>query len=425
MEKREKSNIILSAAGLSVSRLGSLIYTFAIGLYVLKLTGSGQSFAMTLLLGILPRVILGPIAGNLADRMNKKLLVVGSDVFSGLLMSGLFFYGISGELTLPVIYVATLLLSISAVMLDTAFGAAQRDIVRLESLTKMGSLRHSLESIINLASPMIGGLIYAILPISAFLLINGISFFISALSEMFIDFQFNKEENREIPEKQSFIQDMKSGFSYFKQDKLLIAIAISALMLNFFLSSMSVVIPYTVIEVLGINETLFGLSSSVMSLGALGGAILMGKLNRGLTRSFFLKAAFFLGLFFTLIGVSTNSLFGSGTSVLALITFFAFLTIASATVLNIPIGVFFQTRVEPAYLGRVSSIVGSLVHAVMPLSYIFFGFLTDKVSPFIILTVNGLAFLFIVLMMAKSATFQELDNHAEKAEAMMAAGENA
>ena len=91
MGKKEKQNIVLSIAGMTVSKLGSFIYTFAIGLYVLKITGSGQTFAATLMFGVLPRVILGPFIGNLTDRINKKLLVVGSDIFSGL-FDGVSFY---------------------------------------------------------------------------------------------------------------------------------------------------------------------------------------------------------------------------------------------------------------------------------------------------------------------------------------------
>lgn len=417
MKKREQSNIFLSIAGMAVSRLGSFIYTFAIGLFVLNQTGSGQSFAITLMLGILPRVILGPIAGNLADRMNKKVLVVGSDFFSGLLMVLLYLYALKGDLTLPIIYGTTLLLSLSSVMLDTAFGAAQRDIVRLESLTRLGSLRQSLESIINLASPMVGGLIYAVLPIGAFLLINGISFFISAVSESFIDFNFNKSKTEE-REKQSFIRDMKSGFEYFRNDKLLIGIGLSALMLNFFLSSTSVILPFAIVQEMGINEKLFGLSSSVMSLGALGGAIIVGKRNSKLTRSYLLKSAFSIGIFFSLIGISMHTLFGGSYLSLTLITLFGFMTIASATFINVPMGVFFQTRVDPAYLGRVSSIVGSLVLAVMPLAYILYGLLSEHFSSFYIITINGALFLLIVLLMVRNKVFRELDSHAEKMDAM-------
>ncbi len=397
MEKKEKSNIILSTAGMAVSKLGSLIYTFAIGLYVLKITGSGQSFAMTLLLGTLPFIILGPFVGNLADRINKKILVVGSDLLSGLLMSGLFVYALSGEITLPIIYGTTFLLSIFATFLETGIMAAQIDIVRKESLTRLGSLRQSTISIINLASPLLGGLIYSLVPIYIFLLINGISFIASAISEMFIDFKFNKTEVN-IMKKESFFSDMKNGFTYYKKQPLLLQISKSAILLNFFLTSISVVLPFALINILKIDDRLYGIIMSATSIGALGGALYAGKMNSKLTYSFLIKGLLALGLFLTIMGIPLHSIFGGNYITLIIIGLSGFMLIASATALSIPLGVFLQTSVDPAYIGRVSSILSTMCGAMIPLAYLFFGFLTEHLSPFLILTSSGLLIVLIVLV---------------------------
>jgi len=415
MEIREKGNIILAVTGMSVSKLGSYIYTFAIGLYVLKLTGSGQTFAMTIMFGILPRVILGPFIGNLTDRLNKKILVVGSDIFNGLLMMFLFIYALNGELTISIIYGTSVLLAISATFLETAFMAAQRDIVKLETLTRLGSLRQSLDSIINLASPLIGGLIYALVPISFFLLINGISFLLSAFSELFINFKYNKEPSVET-EKKSFFADMKSGFSYFKNESILKSISKYALLLNFFLTSMSVVLPFALVNILKIEDGLYGFIMSAISLGALGGAILVGKKNSKLTSGYMIRTIFLMGLSFIIMGISMHSFFGSGAIVLVVIGLSGFIMVASATAINIPMGVFFQTSVDPAYLGRIHSIIGTLASAITPLAYIIFGFLADKFSPFMILTTCGLAVVFIIITMINNRNLKMLNSIEEKKE---------
>ena len=79
-------NIILMMIGKMTSLLGAGIYTFAMGLYVLKTTGSGMGFATTLICGSIPRLICGPIAGAVADRVNRKWLVIGTDLLSSLTM---------------------------------------------------------------------------------------------------------------------------------------------------------------------------------------------------------------------------------------------------------------------------------------------------------------------------------------------------
>lgn len=72
MDGRERSNFILYFAGNLMSLFGSAIYTFAIGLYVLKTTNSGISFAATLVMGTLPVILFNPFAGALADKFDKK-----------------------------------------------------------------------------------------------------------------------------------------------------------------------------------------------------------------------------------------------------------------------------------------------------------------------------------------------------------------
>ena len=68
----ESSNIALYTIGSLISHFGSAIYAFAIGLYVLKITGSSLSFATTLAFGVIPVILLSPFAGVIVDRFNRK-----------------------------------------------------------------------------------------------------------------------------------------------------------------------------------------------------------------------------------------------------------------------------------------------------------------------------------------------------------------
>ena len=99
--------------GKMTSLLGAGIYTFAMGLYVLKTTGSGMGFATTLVCGSLPRMICGPIAGAVADRVNRRWLVIGTDLLSSLTMLIMFILATIFGPSL-FIYVSAALLSICA-----------------------------------------------------------------------------------------------------------------------------------------------------------------------------------------------------------------------------------------------------------------------------------------------------------------------
>jgi len=416
MKKGELSNFILSVTGASVSQLGSLIYTFAIGLYVLKITGSGQSFGITLMMGTLPRVILGPFAGNWADRLNRKVMVVLSDFFSGILMLGIYIYCLNGELSLSIIYGAAFMLAVSATFLESAFGAASVEIVSTESLTRFGAVRHTFRSLIDLFAPIIGGLVYALVPISFFLLANGVSFLLSAISEMFIDFKFNPMVDEEKP-KASFFSDFKEGFSYFFKDKGIQNIAFLALFLNFFLISVAVVLPFGLINVKGVSEQLYGVVMAVASVGSLAGALLVGKLNSQFSKKHLVKWLSIMSLAFVGVGFMLHSFVDNIIFIVGGVSLFGFILSGSATAVNIPVGVHLQKSVDPAYLGRIFSILGTLASGITPLAFLFFGFLTGHLSPFVILVSSGVITLGIVLVQHLNKDLNQYDSVEAESEA--------
>ena len=245
------------------------------------------------------------------------------------------------------------------------------------------------------------------MPIYIFLLINGISFLSSAVSELFIDFNYNKViENKK--KNSPFFADMKSGFIYFKKQPQIKTISKYALILNFLLAPVAVVLPYTLVSIMKIDESIYGIIMAVMSIGALGGALIVGKLNSKLTYRYFVRTMFILALSFILMGISMNVIFGNASVTLIIIGFSGFILGASITSINIPLGVFFQTSVEPAYLGRVSSIIGTLASAISPAAYLLFGFLTKHFSPFLIITSCGIMVIFIILTMINNKNLKTL-----------------
>jgi len=81
LQKRnaENKNIFLFLWGKTVSMLGTSVYGFAISLYVLSITGSALNYAITIMINIVPMIIISPIAGVFADRLPKKLFIIGMD----------------------------------------------------------------------------------------------------------------------------------------------------------------------------------------------------------------------------------------------------------------------------------------------------------------------------------------------------------
>jgi len=196
-DPKENINIILYLAGKIVSLLGTHIYTFAISLYILKTTGSGTSFALSVLLGMVPRIILSPVAGSLADKRNRKKMVVGLDTLSGIIVLGLVLVSSIYGLRLVFIYATTLLLAIVNTFFDVSIGASIPNLVSDKNLVKINSYTQASTSLAAIMGPILGGLVYGLVPLKLFLIINGISFLISAFSESFINFKYNMRDSEE------------------------------------------------------------------------------------------------------------------------------------------------------------------------------------------------------------------------------------
>ena len=119
--RKEISNLVLFSLGKFVSVFGTSVYTFAIGLYVLKITGSGLSFAATLGFGLVATIIFNPIAGVMADRFDKKRIVVAMDLLNGFLFITVYFISLIYDLNLITIYLSTFLTTVFTTILGISF----------------------------------------------------------------------------------------------------------------------------------------------------------------------------------------------------------------------------------------------------------------------------------------------------------------
>ncbi len=185
---REVSNYLLFCAGKFISVIGSAVYTFAIGLYVLKLTGSGLSYAMTLICGYLPIILFAPFSGVLVDKLDKKKIVVITDLLNGLLFISVFAICQITNISLWIVYISTFVSSSLAVLFNTCIESAKPNLVSEEKLIGLNSVSSVINAISNILAPIVGGIVFVLVDIQAYILFNGISFIISALLEIFIDF---------------------------------------------------------------------------------------------------------------------------------------------------------------------------------------------------------------------------------------------
>ncbi|WP_242832590.1 MFS transporter [Clostridium saccharoperbutylacetonicum] len=168
IKNKEISNIMLFSVASSISLLGTAIYNFAIGLYVLRITGSGLSFAVTLSVSVLSTILVNPFAGVLADRLDKKLLAIITDMLNGILFIGLYVVTCRSTLNLSMIYVSTFLLNVFTTVYGISIEAVKANLVSDEKLISMNSIIKVIESTAAILGPSIGGIVFVSLDVKIF-----------------------------------------------------------------------------------------------------------------------------------------------------------------------------------------------------------------------------------------------------------------
>ncbi|WDV47220.1 MFS transporter [Clostridiaceae bacterium M8S5] len=404
----DNRNMILYLSGKFTSMFGTNVYAFSIGLYLLKLTG-GMSFALNFALNTIPRLLLGPIAGVISDKFDKKKIVVFTDLISGLLLVGLFIFTFFSDLNPLPIYITTILLTSFNTIFGITIGSAIPTLVNEDNLIKINSYDSSVNSLSNILGPIAGGVIFGFLDIKYIILLNGISFVISAISECFIDFKayVNKDTNENKDTKISFIKDIKEVFSFLQSQKALFSIMLLIPILNFLFVSVSIGFPFILVKKLSMSSKLFGTVQASFAIGMLVMALLFSRIKEvkkvGLNLGLFI---IFTGLLAVFIGAPASGMFGNRDIIFYAVYYCIVLFIFGGTniMINMPMQLLMQKKTPKEYLGRFYAIIGTMANVATPVAAILYGFLFDRVNSFMLLSTSGIlmALIGIFILMNKS-----------------------
>ncbi|MDG5471128.1 MFS transporter [Jeotgalibacillus sp. ET6] len=396
--KRATRNLYLFTGSEFVGTIGAHIYMFGIGLFVLGLTGSASSFALTMLCSMIPRIIFSPIAGHILDRLPKKPVVVASHALMTVTMAIVFIYTLLNGLSLPVIYFTSAFLSVFATFSGIGLTAAIANFIDEPRIQRAVSLTQSSTSLASILGPILGGVMYGYFSIEVFLLCHAVAYGVVAILEANIHFTLFKKpaaekENASLTTNQSMFSSIKDGAVYVKNHHVLFSIMTVALWVNFFFMAMTVGLPFIIIEVLQASSQQLGLIEAMLGVGTLLTSVFIA------TRPEFKKpirtirgGLLSLGIIFALIAVP----------LLISMPDFGFVGFYMATgfmmgllmvMINTPIMVILQKTTPESYRGRVFGLLEMLATGISPIGLVLYGFLYDVVSPqWIILASAGMLF---------------------------------
>lgn len=401
IKNKESQNSILFYLASLISIFGTAIYTFAMSLYVLKVTGSSLSFSSTLILSILPIVFLNPFVGVIVDKYNKKKLVILANILNGIFLLGVYIISAFNGISIGIIYLSTFVISSINIIFDVSIDSSIPNIVSKEKIVSINAGNRIIDSISSILGPVMGGIVFVIFDIKTFILFNSISFFISSILDWKIDFNLfksNFSDNDRSINKNYFIE-IKEGFKYLISKKSIKDFIIIFIIYNFFISfSISIPMPIILNNIFMMPEKNYGFIQSGVPIGMIIGAIIIKKIINKL------KLNNLLSLIGTLMAIEiillATPLIGKINSYninyLSVYYFFIMMFIGICiSLVDIPFSYSIQTDIEEGYRGRVLSLTISLVKTVVPISYLASGLLLDKVNPLIIVLFGGIAILIV------------------------------
>ena len=387
--------MLLFLAGKLFSLFGARIFNFAIGLYVLRVTGSGMSFALTMIVSTVPAIIMSPFAGVLVDRLSRKILVVVFDGLCGLVLIGGYLIATRFALSLNLVLVTVFLLSVCNTFFNIAMESSIPNLVDETRLTKINSYSSTITSLAAILGPALGGFVYGFIDIEMFMLIAGIGYLISAFTESFINFNFNNIPIEE-KTKEKVFKEIKTGFDYVRSKKTIFSILLFAVFINFVFSGYAVSLPHIVNIQLGLNSEQYGLIQSSMAIGSLIFSLIYSLIpDKKKKYKYLITALIVISILMMITGIPTLSLFSSATNTNLLVYYITinFLIGGALMFLNLPAFILIQKETSDEYRGRVNGLLGTMSLSIQPLGMILGGLFTDYISSFILVLICGLLFL--------------------------------
>lgn len=277
-------NFIMVVVGQIISLFGNAILRFALPLYLLCETGSAALFGIVSACAFIPMIVLAPVGGIFADRVNKRNIMVALDFLTAVLV--LFILFLLGRMDIvALIFTALFILYGIQGAYQPAVQASIPALLSNEHIMQGNAVINLVSSFSGLLGPVIGGTLFSFFGITPILYISFICFMLSAIMEIFIRIPYEKK----VTQGNIFsigLADLKESFIYMKHQKpVIMQFSLTIAAINMILSALMIIgLPVIVTQLLDFDsETanrLYGYAEGVMAVGSLCGGMGAGILAR-------------------------------------------------------------------------------------------------------------------------------------------------
>jgi MFS family permease len=350
--------------GQGASFMGDAVSMIALVVLVVQITGSASAVGGALVARLLP-TIASPLVGVLADRLDRRIILVATDLARAVLVLGLVF-----ARDLATIYVLVFLMGLARTVFNPTVRAAFPSVVDGGDLTRANALISGTFSTSIMVGPALGGLLVASIGVDAAFLADAVTYLVSAILLSTVPLP---RPHRESGEEAGFVRELRSGFDYLLGARVPLVIVVGAFLTILTINATVPAEVFLAKETFGAGDAGYGLLVSLWGGGMVLGSALMAVLGNRIN----LVLLYFLSIF-----VGASALVGTGLAPAFVLALGALTVEGAATGIdNVATDTILQERVPDAFLGRVFSIRFLGYSVGEALAYPAGGLLVDAVGP--------------------------------------------
>ncbi len=350
--------------GQGASFVGDAISMVALVVLVVEITGSASAVGGALVARLLP-TIASPLAGVLADRVDRRVVLVASDLARAVLVLGLVF-----AKDLATIYVLVFLMGLARTVFNPTVRAAFPRVVGGGDLTRANAFISGTFSTSIMVGPALGGVLVASIGVEAAFLADAVTYLVSAILLSTVPLP---RPRRESEEEAGFVRELRSGFGYLIGARVPLVIVVGTFLTILTINATVPAEVFLAKETFGAGDAGYGLLVSLWGGGIVLGSAIMAVLGNRINLVLLYFLSIFLGAF---------ALMGTGLAPAFVLALGALTVEGAATGIdNVATDTILQERVPEAFLGRVFSIRFLGYSAGEAFAYPAGGLLVDAVGP--------------------------------------------
>lgn len=396
-EKKSRQQLYIASVALLVANLGSSIFSFAMGLFLLRQYSSASVFGISQAIGPVVSLALAPVLRLFIDKANKKWIISLSQILSiiGLITFAILLLNFDNEVLLLVMFILVIL-RISDQIFDVAYMASATLIVDSADIQKLKSYEQMVSSFSSIIGPIIAAAWFSIFDMhfGVFIIAELVCETLALLLMWVIKYKDSMKLARAVTE--------KNELTYIFKDKLLVFAIWFGCAINFFYTIFSIGLPYIQIHVLRLPNRVYALSEAAVSIGMLVTSYLLSKrseFKHPLYISWKMTSIF--SILFLIMGLFLFSSVHSKLIFSIFIIIFNFVTGSLIALLNTPTLVWLTTHVPENMQGRVFNISRTCVQVLMPIGIIIASFSFDTLSAGTVFIISGILFFVLVVLYPK------------------------